>query len=78
MIFNILYIIKQIAPIDNILTTSTFDGLKVTNYMKFYDDFKVESNSSETIYWTISLDKIADNSIANKSLTIENIIFLNA
>lgn len=63
---------------DNLLTTSTYNGLEITNYMKFYDDFKVEANSSETIYWTIDLDKSADNSIANKQLTIENIIFLNA
>lgn len=63
---------------DNILTTSTYDGLEITNYMKFFDDFKVEANSSETIYWTINLDKMADNSVANKNLTIENIIFLNA
>lgn len=63
---------------DNLLTTSTYDGLKVTNYMKFYEDFKVEAGSSKTIYWTINLDKSADNSVANKNLTIENIIFLNA
>lgn len=63
---------------DNLLTTSTYDGLEITNYMKFYEDFKVESNSSQTIYWTIDLDKTADNSVANKNLTIENIIFLNA
>lgn len=63
---------------DNILTSSTIDGITVTNYLKFYNDFKVEANSSKTIYWTIELDKKADNSVANKNLTIENIIFLNA
>ena len=59
-------------------TTSTFDGIEVTNYMKFYDDFKVESNTESVIYWTIKLDKTADNSIVDKSLTIDNIIFLNS
>ena len=61
----------------DILTTSTFEGLEVTNYMKFYNDFKVEINEEGVIYWTIKLDKKADNRIVNKSLTIDNIIFLN-
>ena len=61
----------------DILTTSTFEGLEVTNYMKFYNDFKVEINEEGLIYWTIKLDKKADNRIVNKSLTIDNIIFLN-
>ena len=59
-------------------TTSTFGGIDVTNYIKFYDDFKVESGSESTIYWTIKLDKKADNSIVSKQLVIDNIIFLNA
>lgn len=63
---------------DDLLTTSTIDGLEVTNYMKFYNDFKVLANSEEVIYWTIKLDKTADNSIVDKTLTIENIIFLNS
>lgn len=63
---------------DNLLKTSSYDGLDITNYMKFYEDFKVEAGSSKTIYWTINLDKTADNSVANKRLAIENIIFLNA
>lgn len=62
---------------DNLLTTSTYDGLTITNYMKFYENFKVNANSSETIYWTINLDKTADNKVAEKKLIIENIIFLN-
>lgn len=62
---------------DNLLTTSTFDGLEVTNYMKFYDDLTVPSNSTETIYWTLKLDKSASNDVASKSLRIENIVFLN-
>ena len=61
----------------DILTTSTFEGLEVTNYMKFYNYFKVEINEEGVIYWTIKLDKKADNRIVNKSLTIDNIIFLN-
>lgn len=64
--------------INDLSTTSTFDGIEVTNYMKFYDDFKVESNSESVIYWTIKLDKTASNDIVDKSLTIENIIFLNS
>lgn len=62
---------------DNLLTTATFDGLKVTNYIKFYDDLSVSSNSSETIYWTLSFDKSASNDVADKSLKIDNIVFLN-
>lgn len=63
---------------DDLLTTSTFDGIEVTNYMKFYDDFKVESGTESTIYWTIKLDKTADNSIVDKQIVIDNIIFLNS
>lgn len=63
---------------NDLLTTSTYEGLEITNYMKFYEDFKVESNSENTIYWTIKLDKTADNSIVDKQIVIENIIFLNA
>ena len=59
-------------------TTSTFDGINVTNYVKFFDDFKVEAGSENTIYWTIKLDKMADNSIVSKQFIIDNIIFLNA
>lgn len=62
----------------DLLTTSTFDGIEVTNYMRFYDDFKVETGSENTIYWTIKLDKSADNSIIDKQLIIDNIIFLNS
>lgn len=62
---------------DDLLTTATFDGLKVTNYIKFYDDLSVQSNSTETIYWTLSLDKIASNEVAGKSIKIDNIVFLN-
>lgn len=62
----------------DLLTTSTFDGIKVTNYMRFYDDFKVEAGTENTIYWTIKLDKSADNSIIDKQLVIDNIIFLNS
>ena len=58
--------------------TSTFDGIEVTNYMKFYDDFKVEAKKESTIYWTIKLDKTADNSIVDKQIVIDNIIFLNS
>lgn len=63
---------------NDLLTTSTFDGIEVTNYMKFYDDFKVEAKNESTIYWTIKLDKTADNSIVDKQLVIDNIIFLNS
>lgn len=63
---------------DDLQTTSTFGGIDVTNYIKFYDDFKVESGGETTIYWTIKLDKTADNSIIDKELVIDNIIFLNA
>lgn len=63
---------------DDLVSTSTYDGLEITNYMKFYDDFKVESNSESVIYWTIKLDKKADNSIVDKQIVIENIIFLNS
>lgn len=62
----------------DLLTTSTFDGIEVTNYMRFYDDFMVESGTESTIYWTIKLDKTADNSIVDKSVVIDNIIFLNS
>lgn len=62
---------------NDLLTTSTFEGIEVTNYMKFYNDFKVEVNEEGIIYWTIKLDKTADNRIVDKSLTIDNIIFLN-
>lgn len=63
---------------DDLVSTSTYDGLEITNYMKFYDDFKVESNSESVIYWTIKLDKKADNSIVDKQIVIENIMFLNS
>ncbi len=63
---------------NNLATTSTYDGLEVTNYMKFYENFMVESNSESIIYWTIKLDKTADNSIVDKQVIIENIMFLNA
>lgn len=63
---------------NNLLQTSTYDGLNITNYIKFYDDYRVEPNSSSTIYWTINLDKTANNSVAEKSLTIDSIIFINA
>lgn len=63
---------------DNLLQTSTYDGLNITNYMKFYEDFRVEPNSTETIYWTINLDKTANNQVAEKTLTIDSIIFINA
>lgn len=63
---------------NDLLETSTFDGIEVTNYMKFYDDFKVESGSETTIYWTIKLDKTATNDIVDKYITIDNIIFLNS
>lgn len=63
---------------NDISTTSTYDGLTITNYMKFYEDFKVESGTEGTIYWTLKLDKTADNSVALKTLEIENIIFLNS
>lgn len=63
---------------DDLVSTSTYDGLEITNYMKFYDDFKVESNSESVIYWTIKLDKKADNSIVDKEIVIENIMFLNS
>ena len=63
---------------NDLLETSTFDGLEVTNYMKFYDDFKVESGSEVSIYWNIKLDKTASNDIVDKSITIDNIIFLNS
>lgn len=64
--------------INDLNETSTFDGIEVTNYMKFYDDFKVEAGTESVIYWTIKLDKTASNDIVDKSLTIENIIFLNS
>lgn len=63
---------------DDLEETSTYDGLEISNYMKFYNDFKVDVNSENVIYWTIKLDKMADNSIVDKTLTIENIIFLNS
>ena len=63
---------------NNLDETSTFDGIKVTNYMKFYDDLKVEAGTESIIYWNIKLDKTASNDIIDKSLTIENIIFLNS
>lgn len=63
---------------NDLISTSTYDGLEITNYMKFYDDFKVESNSENTIYWTIKLDKKADNSIVDRQIVIENIVFLNS
>lgn len=63
---------------DNLASTSTYDGLNITNYIKFYDDFKVEANSTSTIYWTIDLDKAANNTVAEKELTIDNIIFINS
>lgn len=63
---------------NDLLETSTFDGIEVTNYMKFYDDFKVEAGTETTIYWTIKLDKTATNDIVDKSITIDNIIFLNS
>lgn len=63
---------------DNLLQTSTYDGLNITSYMKFYEDFRVEPNSTNTIYWTINLDKTANNDVAGKTLTIDNIMFINA
>lgn len=62
----------------DLLTTSTFDGIEVTNYMKFYDDFMVDAGTESSIYWTIKLDKTADNSIVDKQLVIDNVIFLNS
>lgn len=63
---------------DNLLETSTYGGLNITNYMKFYEDFRVEPESTNTIYWTINLDKTANNDVAEKYLNIDNIIFINA
>ncbi len=63
---------------NDLLTTSTFDGIEVTNYMRFYDDFKVPAGTESTIYFVIKLDKTADNSVVEKKLAIENIIFLNS
>lgn len=63
---------------DDLLTTSTFGGIEVTNYMKFYDNFKVLPNTESTIYFVIKLDKSADNIVAEKELSIENILFLNS
>lgn len=62
----------------NLLQTSTYDGLNITNYLKFYEDFRVEANSTSTIYWTINLDKTADNSVSEKQIAIDSIIFMNA
>lgn len=64
--------------INDLSTTSTFDGIDVTNYIKFYDDLKVEASSENIIYWSIKLDKMASNEIVDKKITIENIIFLNS
>lgn len=63
---------------NNLLQTSTYDGLNITNYLKFYEDFRVEANSTSTIYWTINLDKTADNSVSEKEIAIDSIIFMNA
>ena len=58
--------------------TSTYGGLEVSNYMKFYDDFKVESGGENIIYWSIKLDKTASHDIIDKTMTIDNIIFMNS
>lgn len=62
----------------DLMETSTLEGIEVTNYMKFYDNFKVEAGNEDTIYFSISLDKSASNEIVDKNLVIDNIIFLNS
>lgn len=63
---------------NDLRTTTDLEGIEVTNYMKFYDNFMVDAGSESTIYFNISLDKIASNEIVDKTLVIDNIIFLNA
>ena len=59
-------------------TSQKFNGVEVVNYMRFYDDFKIPAHGEQIIYWDIKLDKQADNSVASKTLKIENIMFINA
>lgn len=63
---------------NDLIETSTLEGIEVSNYMKFYNNFMVEAESENTIYFNISLSKLASNDIIDKTLVIDNIIFLNA
>lgn len=46
-------------------------------FIEFMDYYKVEANSTQSIYWNISVDPEAGNEIQNKTFSIGNIIFLN-
>lgn len=53
-----------------------FNQIENNYYYKFINGFSVPGGETISLYWYITMDKTATNEVADKTLSIENIMFI--